>query len=118
MNAASPRIEAYDANVLQARRCLSSGDARSAFPLLERAHVLGQRDFGRHINVHVLMLRAAWVLGDGREMRGQLLRLALVPLGHLLRRLPAGNTGGANVSAFEPMAVAPDLARLLDETDR
>jgi Protein of unknown function (DUF3703) len=113
----SPRIEAFDASVSQARRCLASGDARAAFGLLERAHVLGQRDIGRHIHVHVLMLRTAWVLRDRRELRGQVLRLALVPLGHLLRRLPAGNTGGANVSAFEPMAVAPDLARLLSDKD-
>jgi hypothetical protein len=115
MSALSPRIEAYDASVSQARRCLASGDARTAFGPLERAHVLGQRDFSRHLKVHVLMLRAAWVLRDGREIRGQLLRTALVPLGHLLRRLPAGNTGGANVSAFEPMRVAPDLARLLED---
>jgi Protein of unknown function (DUF3703) len=118
MSALSPRIEVYDASVSQARHCLASGDARTAFGLLERAHVLGQRDFGRHINVHVLMLRVAWLLRDGRGIRGQLLRTVLVPLGHLLRRLPAGNTGGANVNAFEPMAIAPDLARLLDDKDR
>ena len=117
MSASSPRIEAYDANVSEARRCLASGDARTAFGLLERAHVLGQRDVGRHLNVHVLMLRTAWVLRDAREIRGQLLRLALVPLGHLLRRLPAGNNGRSNISAFAPMAVPSDLQRLLDAKD-
>jgi Protein of unknown function (DUF3703) len=117
MSTPSPRIEAFDASVEQARQRLASGDAHAAFALLERAHVLGQRDFARHVHVHLLMLRAAWTLRDGREMRGQVLRLALVPLGHLLRRLPAGNTGGSNVSAFEPMAVAPDLARLLSDHD-
>jgi hypothetical protein len=99
----------------EASRLLAAGDAPGAFALLERAHVLGQRDFGAHLRVHARMLHVAWRSGDGREVRGQLLRLALVPLGHLLGRLPAGNTGRANVSAFEPMDVAADLQRLLDD---
>jgi len=61
------------------------------------------------------MLRVAWSSGDGREVRGQLLRLALVPLGHLMGRLPLGNTGGASVSAFQPMDVPAELQRLLDD---
>ena len=74
--------------------------------------MLGQRDFVR---------RAAWAMpcglgnDDGREIRGQLPRLALVPLGHLFSRLPAGNTGRSNVSAFAPMDVPADLKRLLDD---
>jgi hypothetical protein len=48
---------------------------------------------------------------------GQVLRIALVPLGHLLGRLPRGNTGAANVSAFAPMAIAPDIERLLDNKE-
>lgn len=97
-----------------AREQLARRAPQQAFALLERAHVLGQRDFGRHWRVHVLMLRAARMAGDAREARGQWLRLALVPLGHLLRRLPAGNSGRANVSAFAPMAVPAELQRLLD----
>ena len=75
----------------------------------------GQRDFGRHWRMHVTMLRAAWALRDGRELLGQLLRLSLVPLGHLFGRLPLGNTGRSNVSAFTPMDVPADLKRLLDD---
>jgi hypothetical protein len=29
-----------------------------------------------------------------------------------------GNTGGANVSAFKPMAIPPELKRLIEERDR
>ena len=46
---------------------------------------------------------------DLAELNGQLLRLLLVPLGHLLGRLPLGNTGRANISAFQPMAVTPKM---------
>ncbi|RFA29999.1 hypothetical protein CAI21_08880 [Alkalilimnicola ehrlichii] len=32
--------------------------------------------------------------------------------------IPAGNTGGANVSPFKPMPIPPDLAELIDEARR
>lgn len=91
---------------------------RRVFAALERADVLGQRDFSAHLRVHGWMLRVGWETGDWREVVGQLMRLALVPLGHLVGRLPIGNTGGANVSAFAPMAIPPDLKRLLQGRDR
>jgi signal peptidase II len=87
----------------------------AAFRLLERAHVLGQSRLGRHWSVHLWMLRVGWRLGDRREVLGQLLRLALTPLGHLSRRLPVGNTGGSNVSAFASLPVPSDLQKLLQD---
>lgn len=62
-----------------------------------------------------MMLRAAWAASDGRELHGQLIRLLLVPLGHLLGRLPRGNTGRSIVSAFAPMNVPADLKQLLED---
>lgn len=115
MNQPLSRIAAYDAAMAAARASLARSAPAQALAQLERAHVLGQRDFMRHWQVHRLMLRVAWDLSDGREIRGQLLRLALVPLGHLFRRLPIGNTGRSNVSAFAPMDVPPDLRRLLSD---
>ena len=53
-------------------------------------------------------------LRDLREAGGQVLRLALVPLGHALARLPIGNTGRARVSALAPMAPQPHIKRLID----
>lgn len=113
----SPRIAAFDAAMAEAGQRHRSGEAGAAFVLLERAHVLGQRDFGRHLRVHFAMLRVAWALNDRREVRGQLLRIILTPLGHLTRRLPAGNTGASDVSAFVPMVVSPELQRLLDDKE-
>ena len=117
-NTVSARVAAFDAAMAGAKQHLRAADARAAFELLERAHVLGQRDLVRHFSVHLRMLQAAWVLRDAREMAGQILRIALVPLGHLVGRLPRGNTGGSNVSAFQPMAIPPELARLIEERDR
>lgn len=109
----SRRLEAFEEAIAGAFS-LKAGDPRAAFALLERADVLGQRDVGTHFRVHFRMLDVAMRDRDWREVRGQVLRIILVPLGHLVGRLPFGNTGGANVSAFEPMRVPPDLKRLLD----
>ncbi len=63
------------------------------------------------------MLRVAWTLNDKREIRGQILRLCLVPLGHLAGRLPRGNTGVSDVSAFAPMPVSSELEQLLNDKE-
>ena len=60
------------------------------------------------------MLQMAWQQGDGREVLGQTLRLALVPLGHGLQRLPAGNTGRARVNALRPLPPSAPLVALID----
>lgn len=59
------------------------------------------------------MLLFAAKTRDGCEVLGQLFRLGLVPMGHLFQRLPLGNIGRANVSAFQSMSVAPKLAELI-----
>lgn len=115
MTPGSHRAIAFAAAMIEARNQLASEQPLAAISLLQRAHVLGQRDFGSHLRVHLLMLRAAWALRDGRELRGQLLRLVLTPIGHISGRLPIGNIGTSDVSAFEPMALPPDLANLLHD---
>ena len=59
------------------------------------------------------MLAASVRRRDGREIAGQLLRLILAVPGSVSGRYPVGNTGGADVSAFSPMAVPDDLRPLL-----
>lgn len=117
MKAKSPRVAAFEATMTAAADRLDKFEPDAALTLLERAHVLGQRDFALHWRVHVMMLRAAVDLADAREVAGQVLRLALTPIGHLFNRLPHGNTGRANVSAFAPMPVPPDLKPLLEDNN-
>lgn len=76
---------------------------------LEAAHVVGQTRFLPHLETHWLMLGQAWRQRQTREMAGQLMRLVLVPLGHLTGRLPIGNPGRSDVSAFRPMALRDDI---------
>lgn len=95
--------------LVQAYRQLDRRDVAQAWHLLEALHVLGQTHLWPHARTHGLMLGLAWRTKDLGEGSGQLFRLLLVPLGHLLGRLPQGNNGRAQVSAFQPMAVPPDL---------
>lgn len=104
---------AFDARTFerlsQAYQCLDHRDIAQAWHLLEAMHVLGQTRLFPHARSHWCMLGLAWRTRDRSELSGQFLRLLLVPLGHLLGRLPLGNTGRANISAFQPMALTPRL---------
>ena len=94
-------------------RLEQTADRGQRWRLLMAAHVAGQHRLRLHWDSHVRMLGQAWRERDLRELAGQLLRLALVPLGHALRRLPAGNVGRATVSAFATMRPPADVEALL-----
>lgn len=80
---------------------------------LERAHVLSQAWAIPHVRVHLLMLLHALRRRDGREVRGQMLRLLVAAPGSWLRRAPLGNTGGSDVGILTPMPIPDDLQRIL-----
>jgi len=93
---------------------MRDGEPQRAFAHLERAHVLGQAATREHLRAHWRMLR--WGLHNRRprEALGQMLRLAGALTKTWTGLIPAGNTGGANVSPFKPLPVAPDLAALIE----
>jgi len=101
-----------DEELHRARVAEAKGDAAAAFRHLERAHVLGQASTVQHVRVHAHML--AWALRHHRahEIVGQLLRIVGAATKTLFW-IPVGNTGGANVSPFQPMPVAQDLQRII-----
>ena len=118
MKPMSPRVAAFEAALSEAKHRLAEGDAAAALQALERAHVLGQTDLGPHLRAHLRMLHVGFRSSNWREVRGQIMRIALVPIGHLFGRLPRGNTGRSNVSAFTPMPIPPDVERLLDNQEK
>ncbi|MDP2018436.1 DUF3703 domain-containing protein [Hydrogenophaga sp.] len=87
--------------------------ADQAWLYLEAAHVVGQLHVKPHLQTLAQMLRLSLRTRDWSEAVGQVMRLALVPLGHLSGRLPLGNPGRSTVSAFEPLPVRPELAELI-----
>ncbi len=108
------RTRAFD-HLLLAFMQESNATPSRRWQWLEAAHVLGQSVMALHWRSHTTMLRYAIQQRDLSEVQGQLLRLALVPLGHALARLPAGNVGRADVNAFKPMEPDPVLRALIDQ---
>ena len=104
---------AFDGEMNAARSAFGAMRYGDAVPHLERPHVLGQRYFLAHLITHWWMLRVGCVRRDSREVVGQLTRILAVFPGYLFGWVPAGNTGGANVSAVRPMPLPADLAQPL-----
>ena len=90
------------------------GEIDVAWQHLERAHIISQPHLGLHLASHWSMFGFAVEQRDWRETVGQIVRLALAPLGALTGRIPVGNTGRSNVSAFQPMLVPDDLRRAIE----
>lgn len=109
----TPLESAYRGEIAAFAAAERGGDAALAWTSLERAHILSQRRLMLHLDVHAVMLGFALRRREWGEVGGQVLRLLLAPLGALLGRIPIGNTGRANVSAFTPMAVPEDLRAVL-----
>jgi len=112
----SPLEQAFAHEWALARAAGRCGAHDRAFHHLERAHILGQRRTWLHVKSHLGMLRIGWQRRDVSELLGQATRIAAAAL-FSWAWVPAGNTGGANVSPFKPMPVPPDLQLLLDADD-
>jgi len=85
------------------------------FAHLERAHVLGQESTRWHVLTHIEMAKWAYRHHHTHELLGQLFRIVGAATKTALGLVPAGNTGGANVSPFKVMPVSPDLRILIDQ---
>lgn len=93
-----------------------ANDLSAAWTALERAHIISQPYLGPHLANHWAMFGLAISQRDWREAVGQIARLALAPLGSLTGRIPVGNTGRSNVSAFQPMPIADELRAKIEGT--
>lgn len=103
-----------------AQKAVEADQIDLAWHHLERAHILAQTRLWAHCLSHWKMLSLAVGQRDLREVAGQVFRLILAPIGNVTGRLPLGNTGRANVSAFAEMPYPDDLAERLSrsaETD-
>jgi hypothetical protein len=105
----SLQLQAFLREISEARATMGSGNRAKGWRALELAHVIGQSRFSLHWRVHVAMLGAALQERRPKEIGAQLLRLGLVPLGHLLGRLPEFNPGSGRVGALTPSEWPPEL---------
>lgn len=109
-----PQLQAgFEAEVQAATQAFTNANLEAAFAHFERAHVLGQWYVRTHVLAHLGMLRIGWRRRDMREIVGQLLRIPGAVIGSAIGRVPRGNTGGANISAFRELPIPPDLKQLL-----
>ena len=65
--------------------------------------MVGQNRLLLHWRAHWQMLRYAQELNEAAEVQGQRRLLLMTLFGHLVRRLPQGNTGRAHIPAFRTM---------------
>lgn len=107
-----------DSHLVEARDSRGRGDWSRCWQLLEDAHVLSQPWAWPLTLVHAAMLVAGWRARDGREVRGQVLRLLVGGQASAAGRYPTGNTGRARVPATRLMPVRPDLADILTRAGR
>jgi hypothetical protein len=104
----------WDLELAAAAQAESDGDPHLAFRHLERAHILGQNSTWLHTQTHILMMRWGWRHPSSREVAGQLFRIVGAATKTAFGLVPAGNTGGANVSPFRRMPVPRDLQTLMN----
>lgn len=98
--AATVRRHAFHRELAIAHHMESNGNLSGAWRVLELAHVIGQPAIDTHVISHLAMFGLAWRTNNWREASGQFLRLALLPVGHLLGRLPPSNPGTTRVGAL------------------
>ena len=103
----------YRLEITCARREFAARNYVASWRHLERAHVLGQPYPVAHTAVHVRMLWFGVRLKNLREIIGQIPRLIFGGVKSFVGRIPVGNTGGANVSALQPMPIPSDLAQII-----
>lgn len=114
----SQRIAPHvDREIAAAQRLDDLGEVAASFTHLERAHVLGQASTFHHVRVHVLMLCWAMKHRVWKEAQGQVLRIVGAATKTVFGWVPTGNTGGANISPFKPLPIAPDLAHTIEAAD-
>jgi len=119
----STQTEPFDLPVFshlvdQALKAVKPQDQPRRWLLLEAAHMVAQTRLVPHARAHALMLTTACHADDWAEAMDQAFRLALVPLGHLSGRLPLGNTGRSNVSAFKPIEIKPEIRQVIEDARR
>jgi Protein of unknown function (DUF3703) len=100
------------------RTARAANDSVMAWTALERAHIVSQPYLRPHLSNHWIMLQLAVSERNSGEIVGQIIRLALAPLGALTGRIPFGNTGRSNVSAFKTMLIPQDLRDAMAKRDQ
>ncbi|MDO6565922.1 DUF3703 domain-containing protein [Alteromonas sp. 1_MG-2023] len=96
-----------EAEIVLAKKLELADNPSESFHHLENAHVLGQESTWWHVKVHILMFLWAIRQRDIKEGIGQIIRILGAATKTGIGLVPAGNTGGANVSPFKQLPINP-----------
>ncbi len=105
---------AFNTEMILAKRHYKKADYTTAFHHLERAHILGQSYVIPHTCSHWWMLKIALKTHNVKAVIGQLTRIAASVVFSRIW-VPLGNTGGSNVNPLKPMPIPDDLKRFLNK---
>lgn len=101
--------DAFKHEMKLAKNLFSEENYKQCYVHLERAHILGQRNYIPHVISHYWMYKVGIKQGDIREVSGQIVRM-IMSVFSLINLVPLGNTGRARISPIKPMQIPEDLA--------
>lgn len=96
-----------EAEIALAKKLEIADNSTESFHHLENAHVLGQESTWWHVKVHFLMFLWAIRQRDVKEGFGQIIRILGAATKTAIGLVPAGNTGGSNISPFKKLPIKP-----------
>lgn len=104
---------AFNHEMQLAQECFAIKDFKQCYMHLERAHILGQRNYIPHVKSHYGMYKVGVATGDLREALGQVTRM-IMSIFSIINLVPLGNTGRARISPIKPMPIPADLAHYFE----
>jgi hypothetical protein len=104
---------AFNHEMELAKASFASEDYQQCYNHLERAHILGQRNYLPHVQSHYWMYKVGVKTGDVREALGQVVRM-IMSIFSIINLVPLGNTGRARISPVKPMPIPADLAQYFE----
>jgi hypothetical protein len=105
--------KAFNAEMTAAIELYEAEKFAEAFLHLEVAHVLGQKYVGSHVATHYWMLKVGMKRRSMAEVVGQIIRIVLGAAASAVGIVPAGNTGGTNISMFKRLPIDPRIRHLI-----
>jgi hypothetical protein len=113
MNMKTKLEQAFESEMTSAKEAYYSDDTSTCYWHLERAHILGQRNYLPHVISHYWMCKVGVKTKDYREAMGQIVRI-IMSVGSLVGIVPLGNTGRARINPIKPMPIPDDLQTYFD----
>lgn len=105
--------DAFNNEMRLAEDMFTAKDFKQCYVHLERAHILGQRNYIPHVKSHYGMYKVGIATGDVREALGQVTRM-IMSIFSVINLVPLGNTGRARINPIKPMTIPSDLVQYFD----